>query len=406
MECFIKDLFSLLELDKDELIYETNCGHIFSVQGMDNFFKEKRNIQIFLCPLCQKPLFWEPRYQNYIRTLLIDIQKVKEIALERYFKQNGETFYSKSRKIVKRILEQFGEEEKDHKKKKERYLFHRNKSPKIDIFESYPIDIEYGTDNLEKKIPVIYNLCKNEFFKKNNINIKKCTTYNLLTLAEKFMGIEYFAYDIQIKNKEEEESMFLSNFNIIKKYFATFDGRLTYHFFKDLKKKIDNMLYYSLLKLRKDKYDKYFIFLEENYDESEEEKCENIKRNKFSSDIDLKKIFQKDFEDFTLIQSLGTTWYKCPNGHPYFITECGRPMEESVCPECNSKIGGLNHNLVPNNTEIDIVNNNLNSHHNENNILLNQDEEAYNNMNINDQHQMDPEVEEAIRNHPEMNEYN
>ena len=53
--------------------------------------------------------------------------------------------------------------------------------------------------------------------------------------------------------------------------------------------------------------------------------------------------------------------------------------------------------------EMDNNINNNNNHMQE--ILLNQDENAYENMNINQEHQMDPEVEEAIRNNPEMSEY-
>lgn len=36
-------------------------------------------------------------------------------------------------------------------------------------------------------------------------------------------------------------------------------------------------------------------------------------------------------------------WYNCPNGHPCTVGECGKPMEESICPDCRIKIGGVNH---------------------------------------------------------------
>ena len=116
MECFIKDFFYLSELDENELIYETYCGHIFSVEGLDNHFKSNRKIQMIACPQCTKSLIWEPRYQNYIKNLFTDIQKVKQITLDRNFLKNGETFFSKSQKIVNRILKQFGEEDEKEKK--------------------------------------------------------------------------------------------------------------------------------------------------------------------------------------------------------------------------------------------------------------------------------------------------
>ncbi|XP_047118847.1 NFX1-type zinc finger-containing protein 1-like [Schistocerca piceifrons] len=42
-------------------------------------------------------------------------------------------------------------------------------------------------------------------------------------------------------------------------------------------------------------------------------------------------------------------WYKCPNGHIYVITECGRAMQVSRCNECGEKIGGRRHTLLSSN---------------------------------------------------------
>jgi predicted RNA-binding Zn-ribbon protein involved in translation (DUF1610 family) len=160
------------------------------------------------------------------------------------------------------------------------------------------------------------------------------------------------------------------------------------------------LLYYSILKLN-------ISIIEEL---SQEEKVKNKKlmkeiiQNNFLSNINLNDIFENsDFEskEIELIRSLGTTFYKCPNGHLYAIGECGRPMEESKCPDCGFIIGGKDHRPANQNTQFDF---NIKRQHNRNNIL-NQDEEAYKNMIGNNNHQMDIEVEEAIRNNPEMDNY-
>lgn len=39
-------------------------------------------------------------------------------------------------------------------------------------------------------------------------------------------------------------------------------------------------------------------------------------------------------------------WFKCQNGHPYIITECGGATQESNCNECGAPIGGRNHRLL------------------------------------------------------------
>ena len=41
-------------------------------------------------------------------------------------------------------------------------------------------------------------------------------------------------------------------------------------------------------------------------------------------------------------------WYSCSKGHFYAIGECGRPTQQSICPDCNEPIGGLNHAFVRN----------------------------------------------------------
>lgn len=38
-------------------------------------------------------------------------------------------------------------------------------------------------------------------------------------------------------------------------------------------------------------------------------------------------------------------WFECPNGHPYFIGECGGAMQESRCIECGAVVGGTHHRL-------------------------------------------------------------
>lgn len=45
-------------------------------------------------------------------------------------------------------------------------------------------------------------------------------------------------------------------------------------------------------------------------------------------------------------------WFECPNGHPYFIGECGGAMQESRCIECGAVVGGGSHQLNPTNRSV------------------------------------------------------
>lgn len=43
-------------------------------------------------------------------------------------------------------------------------------------------------------------------------------------------------------------------------------------------------------------------------------------------------------------------WYFCPNGHPYYIGECGGAMQESLCIDCGERVGGRDHTLLSSNS--------------------------------------------------------
>uniref|UniRef100_UPI00358FF488 NFX1-type zinc finger-containing protein 1 isoform X1 n=1 Tax=Myxine glutinosa TaxID=7769 RepID=UPI00358FF488 len=43
-------------------------------------------------------------------------------------------------------------------------------------------------------------------------------------------------------------------------------------------------------------------------------------------------------------------WFKCPNGHIYAIGDCGGAMQTSTCPDCKARIGGESHLLDSENT--------------------------------------------------------
>ncbi|PWY93890.1 hypothetical protein BO94DRAFT_563445 [Aspergillus sclerotioniger CBS 115572] len=40
-------------------------------------------------------------------------------------------------------------------------------------------------------------------------------------------------------------------------------------------------------------------------------------------------------------------WYYCENNHPFTVGECGMPMEEARCPQCDAPVGGINHQPAP-----------------------------------------------------------
>ena len=381
-ECFKCDFFYRSELDKNDLLYKTNCGHIFGVNGFDHYMNSKKSeknqlIQMYSCPLCKNLLIWEPRYQNLIKNIIMNIQEIK---ITKKIGKDDNTFYLKSKKLVDEILTKTF-----RPKEKTDFLINNTKiEQKITVFEILPKKnmfsdqriFEYDHFDLEKKLPIIYNLCKNEFKDENDFNSRIITTYNLLTLAEKFLGIEYYFYTIKINKMELKEKIFLETFDVVKEYFNNVKEQFNNFFFKDLKRKIDNMLYYSIIQLIKySKNDSTKIIKDYNFISTE-----LIEKNNFNLDIDLKQLYKTNYIDkevLNLLNSLGTKWYKCPNNHFYTVGECGRPMEESVCPQCKEKIGGRSHIPASGNIEINLnqeinnINNFQNNNQNKNNINRN-----------------------------------
>merc|ERR1719383_373895 len=65
-----------------------------------------------------------------------------------------------------------------------------------------------------------------------------------------------------------------------------------------------------------------------------------------SMDEDTRKMLQRALEDAgEHIYKYAAHWYKCTDcGYPFFIGECGRPMQVAPCPACKNPVGGQSHN--------------------------------------------------------------
>mgnify|MGYP002623820035 CR=1 FL=1 len=207
-ECF--EIFFGHEDEEDALFYMTGCNHIIEYRDMDQYMKNQRTISIPVCPKCKSQLIWEPRYQNYIREQIKMVQNVKRHYIE-LIEGKDEEFYKKTKEIISRINSQYKENKilifdsldgVDIEKKNEQ----NNLLINAIIGNN---QIEYEKSDLNLKMPIIYNLLKKIEKKdsKDSIKKKSNSTYNLLTLAEKFMAIEYMKYIINKKNNISEDEL-------------------------------------------------------------------------------------------------------------------------------------------------------------------------------------------------------
>ena len=49
--------------------------------------------------------------------------------------------------------------------------------------------------------------------------------------------------------------------------------------------------------------------------------------------------------------SWSSHWYECPDGHPYFIGNCGGATTTAKCFECGEAVGGSGHTLLGSNRQ-------------------------------------------------------
>ena len=126
------------------------------------------------------------------------------------------------------------------------------------------------------------------------------------------------------------------NFNAIQEHFKSFI-RFNNDFLKYLSLKINNLCVFS--KIISKKLNSYIEI--NNILKSLKESNFNVSENQIK-----KYLAKDDYQTIQMLKSLGTTWYRCPNGNFYVVGECGGPMQSAICPECHERIGGQLH--IPN----------------------------------------------------------
>jgi hypothetical protein len=76
-----------------------------------------------------------------------------------------------------------------------------------------------------------------------------------------------------------------------------------------------------------------------------------LRNLKAISALELKQVYEamSTIQGYDYGGSASSHWYECPNGHAYFIGECGGAMQESRCNECGAPVGGTSHHLLASN---------------------------------------------------------
>ena len=315
------------EDEDDALFYKTKCGHCIEVRDMDKYMDDDKSINMPVCPKCKSILMYEPRYQDVIKKRLIDVQKVKEILMNR---NGSDEFLKKSKQIILKVRNEI-------------------QIGNIECLNKIYIGLMTLLEDCNK-------ICTS--FNADIVQAKLITTYNILTQLQIFVAIEYYQKKLMNKVKENKElssteKKYLWNYNVIKEYFM---GYKTFNnfFFEDFQNKLKNLLCYIQIE-ENSQITSMLMFGGRNL-------VVRMDNNNFHCTNEELKEFHiiSKFDAQKILQSLGTTWYRCPNGHYYVIGECGQPMQSSRCPECGLQIGGVGH--VPQNGNVQVNDNEILNH--------------------------------------------
>jgi hypothetical protein len=345
--CF--DILFGNEENPNSMFYQCNCNHIFEVKGLDTYFTQNEgSVQMLKCPLCKAILTNESRYINVIKMKIKDLSKVKEKIIEMSTKDE---YLVMNKQLIQ-------------------YIQQLNVSNRLHKINNYNNGYYKGINSLKDSKAFI------EKFNENSIKAKSVCTYRLLSLFRFFIAIEtlyrmvddsnnnnmngvnsvnysmisYNGYPVyssynNYNNIKTIEGMdlFKANYNVIRKYFETYE-EYSKNFLDMLTIKIKNLFTY--VKIIFDHPDQ--IRVSKGLSWFSRKPCmQYLLETKFYElDIDniSKQFIEYDINIINMIKGLGTKWYKCPNGHLYVVGECGGPMESGRCPECGARIGGRDHN--------------------------------------------------------------
>jgi len=323
----IFEIFFGTEDEPEARFYVLECGHVFEIKGLDQYMgygeEEKKQeeevnkaIQFKTCPKCKKWITKSNRYQAQIKKTLrhisnvkgklvkdnsIALEKVKELEIEaQSLMANDNQRLKFWEKIVKNLAKEI-----NPKKKKTEIL----RQTYYNYYYVIKFSLEYQ---------------KNMEYAESRKNEKSFEALGYL-LQVKNLGFYYLLNDQVDINDEQWEIVknkltVLSIFRQLKTLIQTSPQS---------KKFVDPYLN-EIIK------NKFFL------DQENIKKCKEL----------MKKYSITREEQVQVIKALNIGSghvFTCPNGHYYVIGDCGGAMEVSRCPECNSQIGGNNHELLQGN---------------------------------------------------------
>ncbi|XP_030764249.1 NFX1-type zinc finger-containing protein 1-like isoform X2 [Sitophilus oryzae] len=315
--------------DEPEAIYVMlrDCGHIFEHTDLENWLKtDEDQIKYKVCPKCKTSITTTQRYSNYIKMTLKDIVEVKLKCL------GDETSNEDLRLTIKNRLNLL----------KYQYVPLRR------------IDSNSLTElftMLEERLKPVRN------DRRQPIGLTELNAVK--SKIQILSDIKVIFKDRHIRYTPEE----ITQLDIILQVLLRSQDDVTDQEIDDLGNEICRLnriaQYQSIVTNSSFANNPDIQSLSENIKEVVFANSRYTKEIDTALAINLKSLSEKvgsvvnitDAERTEIVKAMGMAkghWYKCPNGHPYVIGECGGANQIATC-FCGAQIGGTDHHLLRSN---------------------------------------------------------
>jgi len=324
-----------------------DCKHSIESEALTVWMNQNdEEICLKQCPLCKTPILKTQRFMNQVKVILEDVSKIKIIQygeltiirnqmktmldslkyLNKHFSFNyiGCRF-SNSRRLwdtfCKPLLGHMGN-------KRTKFTLPANDIESL----NFVIDLFNTTSKFKNRIKEINNLQKKQII----INHFDW----ILTVA--------FTYAQQLSNQQKSDisiemargSRFIRLFEIMSDTKFQMAVNMQTSDTYEIKKIVDNM---EVLLMS---CNKYTLSKDQEIQNLIEEIQQKINGLPLITNEEKQMIHAAMSTNFIGGIKAQGHWCKCPNGHIYCITECGGPMQQSICPDCKVPIGGQSHRHV------------------------------------------------------------
>nr|XP_023014369.1 NFX1-type zinc finger-containing protein 1-like [Leptinotarsa decemlineata] len=320
--------------DEEDAIYVMleDCKHIFESDDIENWLMMGEDeIKAKVCPRCKTTIKTTTRYSNYIRRTLEDITMVKT------------KFY--------------GDPDENEGVSYELIAELQNLLEKVSWIKIEKKDLRVAINHLLLRLE-----------RTRNMRYQPINKMDLQAIKAKwqiFKAVVKIFYDLQLEFKETVFHSCEEQLSFIVGAVMRDEDSITGQEIEDITLEINRLKRRSQFEQIKTS-STFSTYVTKDDVQQQVTKISDLLNSllRYSSDLDdtlqseLEKLKEltaspiqiSEAERIAIVKAIGLSpghWYKCPNGHPYLITECGGAMQVSKCNDCGVDIGGRNHRLLP-----------------------------------------------------------